>query len=431
VRIEAGDVPDGTAHRLVFRATTRLRRFVLVAAVAGAAGVISGRGALLAVAAAPLLLLVANPQSALPRGLTSALALATERCVEDDEVELVLRVAIAGDGRVDAVLAPPPHVDLVRTGEPRPTSGEGEVRWLLTPRRWGRQPVGPVTLVLRSAAGLYEATVEVAVPDLVVYPAGGSVARAVAPRELPARLGEHASRATGSGVEYAGVRPFAPGDRQRDVDWRATARHRDLYVRQYADERALELVLLLDVGVEAGEPGRSSMDLTVRAATAIADAYLRVHDRVGVVTLGGWSRWLAPDASPRQLHRIAELVMAVPRDQGGLEPGLARVPRRVLRFGSFVCVLSPLLDRRALEAVQELHARGVGMLVVDVLTSEPDVGPRTALTSLALRVWRMEREALRVELASLGVPVLRWDGTGDLTAALLHAMRAVPPGVRA
>jgi len=90
-----------------------------------------------------------------------------------------------------------------------------------------------------------------------------------------------------------------------------------------------------------------------------------------------------------------------------------------------------MLDRRALEAVEDLHARGLGMLVVDVLVSEPDVGDRGGLTDLAIRLWRLEREAVRVELSGLGVPLIHWDGTGDLSAPLLHAMRAVPPGVRA
>jgi uncharacterized protein (DUF58 family) len=309
--------------------------------------------------------------------------------------------------------------------------GAGALRWTVTPRRWGRHDVGPVRLRVVSVGGLYAAEVDVPVPRLTVYPGGGTVARPVAPRELPARLGEHASRAPGSGVEFAGIRPFAAGDRRRDVDWRTSARHRELYVRQYADERAFDLALLLDVGADAGEPGRSSLDLTVRAATALAGAYLAVHDRVGVVTLGGWTRWLTPDSSVRQLHRIAELVMDVRFDDQSVAAGLDRVPRAVLRPGTFVCVLSPMLDRRALEAVEDLHTRGLGLLVVDVLTTEPDVGHRPGLTELALRLWRLEREAIRVELSRLGVPVLHWDGTGDLSPALLHAMRAVPPGVRA
>jgi hypothetical protein len=39
----------------------------------------------------------------------------------------------------------------------------------------------------------------------------------------------------------------------------------------------------------------------------------------------------------------------------------------------------------------------------------------------------MHREALTLELGSLGVPVVPWDGVGDLTGALQHAMRASRP----
>ena len=39
----------------------------------------------------------------------------------------------------------------------------------------------------------------------------------------------------------------------------------------------------------------------------------------------------------------------------------------------------------------------------------------------------MQREALRVELAALGVPVLSWDGYADLTGALVHSMRSLRP----
>jgi hypothetical protein len=43
----------------------------------------------------------------------------------------------------------------------------------------------------------------------------------------------------------------------------------------------------------------------------------------------------------------------------------------------------------------------------------------------------MDRESVRAELARLGVPLLEWDGTGDLSGGLLHAMRALRPEVRA
>jgi uncharacterized protein (DUF58 family) len=422
-------------YRIACTPTPRLRRLALVAALAVAAAVISGRGALAAVAAAPLVLLTLHPRNALPTRARVGVLLTPTRCLEDDELHLSFTVDLPGAERIEATLLLPAGVEAEVAEPPHDrdvTDGPGRaLAWTVTPRRWGRHDLGPVRLRVVTAFGLYATTFDVPLGEVTVYPGGGMVAKAVAPRELPARLGEHPSRALGSGVEFGGVRPFAPGDRRRDVDWRTSAKHQRLFVRQYADERSVDLALLLDVGADAGVPGRSTLDLTVRAATGLANSYLRIHDRVGVVTLGGWTRWLVPDSSVRQLHRIAELVMDVRGDDPTVESGIERVPRSVLKPGTFVVVLSPMLDRRVLDAVEDLHGRGLGMLVVDVLLTEPDVGPLTGLTGLALRVWRLEREAVRAELSRIGVPVIQWDGTGDLSDPLLHAMRAVPPGVRA
>lgn len=427
--------PRLTRYSLRWSPTPRLRRLTLLAVLAVVAALTSGRGELAALAAAPVVLLVLHPRSALPPSARLGATLSSDRAVEEDELELVLDIDAPGADHLAVTVPGATGVDVDPAADSADPADPAErLRWTVIPHRWGRHQLGPLRVRLVAAAGLYATTVLVDVPALTVYPQGGVVSRPVAPRQLPARLGEHASRAVGSGVEFGGVRPFAAGDRRRDVDWRMSARHRELYVRQYAAERSFAITLVLDAGTDAGEPGRSTLDLTVRAATALAQSYLRVHDRVGVVTLAGFTRWLTPDASIRQLHRLAELVMDVRADDTSVAAGLSRVPRSVFEPGTFVCLLSPMLDTRALEAVQELHGRGLGLLVVDVLSVEPDVGrvgTSAWTTALALRVWRLEREAVRVELARLGVPVLRFDGTGDLSGALLHAMRAVPPGVRA
>jgi len=419
-----------TEHRLEFSATPRLRRLAVIAAAAVAGAIISARGELAVLAVAPLVLLAVSPRSLLPRTVRIGRRLHPLRCVEDDELTLTLDVHAPGTDRVEALLAVPDHTDAGLDAE-RGGGRPAHARWAVVPHRWGRYRVGPVRVRVVAGNGLYAATLDLPLEQVVVYPGGGTVARATAPRELPARLGEHASRAIGSGVEFAGVRPYGDGDRRRDIDWRTSARQQQLFVRQYAAERSFTLVLVLDVAVDAGEPGRSTLDLTVRAATGLAQTYLGVHDRVGIVSLGGSLRWLAPAAGARQLHQIAESVMQVRLDDSEVGGGIDRLPPGVLPAGAFVCLLSPLLDGRALEAARDLRARGFGLLVVDVLTSEPDVPRGSAAGRLALRVWRMEREAVRAELATLGVPLLAWDGSGDLSGALLHAMRAMRPEVRA
>ena len=426
---------------LQFVATARLRRLAAVAAVTVVGGVATAHGEVLALAAVPLVLLALRPRAALPTQAEVTVRLDPTRCVEDDELQVELRVSVPGADRVDAHLVLPDQseVTAVATVADEHDTSAATTTWTVVPSRWGRHLVGPVRLRVTAGGGLYSADLQVPVGEVVVFPGAAALARAVAPRELAAPLGEHASRAVGSGVEFAGVRAYQPGDRRRDVDWRTSARHGELFVRQYAAERAFDLVLVLDTTADAGPPGDSTMDLTVRAATGLAQSYLRSHDRVGLATFGGPLRWLAPATGPRQLYRVSEALMSVRPDEsekaaGDIGFGLADLPRSMLPGRAFVCVITPLLDDRPLAAVRLLLDRGFAPLVVDVLTSEPTLRRGRAerpRDELALRAWRMHREALVGELATLGVPVLDWDGEGDLTGALLHAMRASGPQVRA
>jgi uncharacterized protein (DUF58 family) len=406
----------------------------MIAGLAVAFAVATAHGELLVVAVVPLVLLALSPRSATPESVEVTTSLGSVRCVEGDEVTLEVRVLLSGADRMHADPVLPPWTEATFLGQ-HVEDGHRVLRWTLVPGRWGRHRVGPVRIVVHAGGGSYVARTQVDVGELVVYPAAAALARAVAPHELAAPLGEHASRAVGSGVEFAGVRPYAPGDRQRDVDWRTSARHGDLFVRQYAAERAFDLVLVLDTAVDAGEAGRSSLDLTVRAATGLAQTYLRSHDRVGLVTFGGPLRWLAPAAGPRQLFQVCEAVLAIrpdegERDAGPVHHGLGHLPRGMLPRRAFVALLTPLLDDRPLDAVRLMRERGFAPLVVDVLNAEPQVDRRSRSEALTLRTWRMQREALKVELSTLGVAVLDWDGDAELTGGLLHAMRASRPGSR-
>ena len=369
---------------LTFTATPRPRRLAMVAGLAVAFAVATAHGELLVVAVVPLVLLALSPRSSAPESIEVTTALGSA------PVRRGRRGHPRGAGRSRTEPTGWTPTRSCRRGRRRATpastsrtvSGCCAGHW--SPSRWGRHRVGPVRLVVHAGGGSYVARLQVDVGDLVVYPAAAALARAVAPHELAAPLGEHTSRAVGSGVEFAGVRPYAHGDRQRDVDWRTSARHGDLFVRQYAAERAFDLVLVLDTAVDAGEPGRSSLDLTVRAATGLAQTYLRSHDRVGLVTFGGPLRWLAPAAGPRQLFQVCEAVLAIrpdegERDAGPVHYGLGHLPRGMLPHRAFVALLTPLLDEGPLEAVRLMRERGFAPLVVDVLNAEPQVRPAVPL----------------------------------------------------
>jgi uncharacterized protein (DUF58 family) len=63
-----------------------------------------------------------------------------------------------------------------------------------------------------------------------------------------------------------------------------------------------------------------------------------------------------------------------------------------------------LLTAGVIESLADLRERGHAVAVVDTLTSEPQESS-DRIGKTALRMWRMEREALWSELRALGIPV--------------------------
>ncbi|WP_067793543.1 DUF58 domain-containing protein [Actinomadura formosensis] len=217
-------------------------------------------------------------------------------------------------------------------------------------------------------------------------------------------------------MEFAGIRPYLPGDRVRDLNWKASGARGRPHVTTRADQRQAEIVLAVDAFTDLGARGRGTLDRGMRGAAAMATAYLRAGDRVGIVAFGGVLRWLAPGQGGLHFHRLAEAVMDV-RNPRGIASDVVRVPRSALPPGALVIVFSPLLDDRAVQTVQDLRRRGNPVVVIDTLDREPPAGERDATTDLSLRLWRLDRRALLAGLADLGIPVVPWSPAGSLDAA--------------
>jgi uncharacterized protein (DUF58 family) len=271
----------------------------------------------------------------------------------------------------------------------------------------------------------------VTLPRVDCYPAPAQQRTVVVLRRLANRLGEHPARTAGEGIEFAGVREYVPGDRQRSINWPASTRRGRLQVNTFAAERSQDVVLIADATSDVGEPGSSALDLALRGVAAAARAYTEARDRVGVVTYQwGAASWLAPGLGRRQVYRIIDSMLA--SDTGWARgASVYRLPRAALPPGALVVAFSPLLNQRFVETLRELRERGFTMLVVDVLNAEPPNRPRVA-DRLARRIWRMEQDAIRFSLRELGIPVVPWDGEQPLDLPLAGYTRRplAAPGTR-
>jgi uncharacterized protein (DUF58 family) len=118
--------------------------------------------------------------------------------------------------------------------------------------------------------------------------------------------GESPSSIPGRGVEVVGVREYQPGDEVRGIDWRVTARRGRLYVREYAEERELPVLVLVHRSptLWAGRGGIKA-GRAFEAAALFSILGLRAGDAVGLLLSGDQGIGIVPPGNGRhQLGRI-------------------------------------------------------------------------------------------------------------------------------
>jgi uncharacterized protein (DUF58 family) len=366
--------------------------------------------------------------------------------VEGDRLRVVIGVANPDPVGLDLVLLRVrlPRWVWVRHGDhpyaaPAAAGSVAELEWDATALRWGRHPVGPVSVHGVACDGLLVSRPVLGDPQpLKAYPVTEPFRADDAMPAAAGLVGQHHSRRLGEGGELAGVRAFAPGDRLRRIDWRVTLRTRRVHVVSTLSDRDAEVVLLLDVlheaGVSGGTGGAASvLDTTVRAAAAIAEHYLHRGDRVSMLEYGLRARRLRPATGRRQYLTVLEWLLDVRPVGGSYEPSAAAFGAHLLNGNALVIVLSPLLDRRAASMVARLARAGRFVVAVDTLP--PGLPPPPLSGSwgpLSYRLWRLSRENVIGQLREHGVPVVGWAGAGSLDQVLrdVARMATAPKSVR-
>jgi uncharacterized protein (DUF58 family) len=263
-------------------------------------------------------------------------------------------------------------------------------------------------------------------PALVkVFPLLEKIRSGPRPPRQQVFAGDHVSNTTGDGLEFAHVRAFQPGDRVRSVNWRVTTRRGELFVDAFHPERNADVVVLVDAFGDLGDKERSSLTVAVRGAAAVVGHHLRRHDRVGLISFGGETRWLTASMSQTQLYRITDALLESRAVFSYAWKDIELLPRPTIPPSALVVAFSPLADERCIRALEDLAGRRTPLVVVDTLPASGVPSGATSEERLAYRVWGLRREAIRGDLAALGVPVVTWSESTGLDAVLASVPRLV------
>ncbi len=190
----------------------------------------------------------------------------------------------------------------------------------------------------------------------------------------------------GSGLEFREVRAYAPGDDVRRIDWNVTARTSVAHIKTYAEERELEVRLVLDAarGMDFGTRACTKGEIAARACALLAFAAARNQDKVGLTVAALDSRRRTP--CKKGLRQALQVARGATESRAGGASALLEAleaEERLLRRRSVVFVLS---DFRCVHAdlprferlLQRLNRRHdvVAVRIADPLELElPEAGP--------------------------------------------------------
>jgi len=381
----------------------------------------------------PLVALVAGRRVTAPPRWRIHREVSHTRLLEDECATVTVTLAADGPLPMVELLEPlPPRARLERGSNhafftlPR----GGEIRWTFELRGAGRQRLrlGGQHLRLWGPLGLVAAeTYHRAPASVAVYPRHAPIRSLPRPLRTQPFVGNYVSPAQGEGIEPGDIRPFAPGDQVRHVNWRATLKLGTLHVTRHHRERNADVVLLLDTLSEVGPEGDSVVDVAARGAAALAVAYLGRKDRVGLIEYGGQPRWVRPGAGRAHLERLLDTLLNASVVFTYVNRDLDLVPPRILPPQALVLALSPLLDRRFVRAARDLAARGFDLVVIAVspIPAARAAVPRSPVAEVAARLWALERRRELAEHRRHGLTVVDWDGVQplDVTLATLGRRR--------
>lgn len=190
-------------------------------------------------------------------------------------------------------------------------------------------------------------------------------------------VGERDSRAIGSGIEFAEHRPYEPGDDLRHLDRHAYARFGEAYVKQYAADRGLDVLLVIDVSASMAYGTPPKLEVARSLAYGLSCAVLAGGDRLRLGTLNGTELRLSPALTG--LGRLGDATSWASADAGAGTTDLlaaARANRARLSGHGMLIVVSDWWTDAPADAVRALARGGRELVAVHLLApEEEDLAP--------------------------------------------------------
>lgn len=156
--------------------------------------------------------------------------------------------------------------------------------------------------------------------------------------------GEYRSSFRGKGMEFEDIREYYHGDDVRNIDWNVTARYDRAYVKQFSEERELNIFLMIDMS-HSNDFGRKK-ELIAEIGATISFSAARNNDQVGVILFTDTAEKFIPSKKGMRhvLSIIDNILSFEPKSKGtNINEALIYFDR-IMKKRSVLFIISDFMD---------------------------------------------------------------------------------------
>ena len=193
--------------------------------------------------------------------------------------------------------------------------------------------------------------------------------------------GNYNSIFKGQGMEFSEIRDYRAGDDIRAIDWKVTARFNHPYIKEFVEERDLQVYLVIDVS-GSGNFGTSisKQEKSLEIIASLMFTALQNNDGVGIFLITDNMEKFIPAKKGRKhiLQLLNVITTFTPNSsKTSLKKPLEQVSK-IIKRKSIVFVISDFMDTSAYQMSLKIlrkHHDLIAMRIVDPREREiPDVG---------------------------------------------------------
>ena len=115
--------------------------------------------------------------------------------------------------------------------------------------------------------------------------------------------GAYRSRFRGGGIEFSEVREYTAGDDARRVDWNVSARYNELFIKEFVEEKELNIYVIIDMSA-SNDFGfmKSKKELAFEVSASLMFSALKNNDRVGMGLVYKYVRKIHSSKKRKKTH---------------------------------------------------------------------------------------------------------------------------------